>query len=380
MQLTLEQRQQATSRITLWGAAVNIILSVIKIIGGIAGHSQALLADGIHSFSDLISDAMVLIAAKHAGEDADEDHPYGHARYETLGTVALGVLLLAVGAGIGFDAIHRLNQEVIPQLPQPYTLIIAAISIISKEMLYHATKRVATRIKSSLLVANAWHHRSDAISSIIVFIGIGGTYFNYPFLDEIAALLVALMIAKIGFKLTRQSVQELVDTALSPEQIEQIRQTILSVEDVRQLHMLRTRHMGQNALVDVHIQVAPRLSVSEGHHISEMVENKLKQTFEEINDVTVHIDPEDDETAGSCTQLPLRRELVTALQEEWQSSTELKPIEDITLHYLNGRIDVEALFPLSQLSSLDAAETIKQAFRDSCKQLPCVGKCYLNFR
>ncbi|HHO58653.1 MAG TPA: cation transporter, partial [Thiotrichales bacterium] len=183
MELSLDTRKSETNRITLWGVAVNLVLSVIKIIGGIFGHSQALLADGLHSLSDLASDGMVLLASKHAGEDADEDHPYGHARYETLATVALGFLLIGVAVGIGFDAISRLNVESPPLLPHLYTLVIAAISIISKEVLYHATKRVALRIRSQMLEANAWHHRSDAISSIIVFIGIGGTYFGYPLLD-----------------------------------------------------------------------------------------------------------------------------------------------------------------------------------------------------
>lgn len=380
MTMTTDERKQATNHITLWGVAVNLLLSVIKVIGGIFGHSQALLADGLHSLSDLASDGMVLLAAKHAGEDADEDHPYGHARYETLATVGLGFLLIGIAVGIGLDAINRLNEEVQPPLPHMYTLVIAVISIFSKEFLYHATRRVAIRIHSKMLEANAWHHRSDAISSIVVFAGIAGTYYGYPLLDGIAALLVAIMIAKIGVDLARQSVQELVDTALKPEIIEQIRQTILSVDDVQHLHMLRTRRMGHNALVDVHIQVSPKLSVSEGHHISEMVENKLKQTFEDINDVTVHIDPEDDELAASCSHLPLRNELLSVLQEHWKKSERLAAIEDITLHYLDGHIDVEASYPIDQLDSLEDVRAIRQAFVQACQQVTCIGHCQLNFR
>ncbi len=380
MPLTAEQRKHDTSGITLWGVVINLILSAIKITGGIFGHSQALLADGFHSLSDLVSDGMVLLAAKHAGVDADEDHPYGHARYETLATVGLGLLLIGVAAGIGLEAISRLNQEVIPQRPLLYTLFIAGLSIISKEVLYHATMRVSVRIKSRMLEANAWHHRSDAISSIIVFIGIGGTYYGYPLLDIIAALLVAFMIAKIGIDLTRQGIQELVDTALEPEIIEQIKRTILSVEDVKQLHLLRSRRMGQHALVDVHIQVSPKLSVSEGHHISERVENRIKQTFEEINDVTVHIDPEDDEKTASCSNLPLRKELVEALFSEWQHSGILSPVHDITLHYLSGHIDIEATYPIDRLKTLEETGIIRQAYEESCHTLPCVGECYLNFR
>jgi len=379
MDLSLEQRRKETNRITLWGVAVNLFLSVIKVLGGIFGQSQALLADGIHSMSDLASDAMVLIAVKHAGEDADEDHPYGHARYETLATVALGVLLITVAVGIAYNAILRLEHPDEIVVPALYTLIIAAISIFSNEALYHATRVVAKKVRSPLLEANAWHHRSDAISSIVVLIGVGATYIGYPLLDAIAAILVALMVAKIGLDLSRQGVQELVDTALNPEMVEQIKQTILSIDDVRQLHLLRTRRMGHNALVDVHIQVSPKLSVSEGHHITESVEQALCDKFDEINDVTVHIDPEDDETSASCKDLPLRTELLLALNHEWSKHEILKNIDDVTLHYLDGHICVEASLPFKYLKQLEDAETLQIAFDAASRKISCVGESRLAF-
>jgi len=379
MELSTEQRKQETTRITLWGVAVNLVLAIIKIAGGIIGQSQALLADGIHSLSDLASDAMVLIAVKHAGEDADEDHPYGHARYETLATVALGILLMGVAIGIAYDAILRLENPDEIAVPALFTLIIAAISIISNEGLYHATRAVAQKIRSPLLEANAWHHRSDAVSSIVVLIGIGATYIGYPLLDAIAAILVALMIAKIGLDLSRQSVQELVDTALDPEMVEKIKETILSIDDVRELHMLRSRRMGHNALVDVHLLVSPKLSVSEGHHISEAVEKILIEKFDEVNDVTVHIDPEDDETAASCKHLPMRNELLQELSNQWPDNSILNNIDDVTLHYLDGHITIEASLALSHLNQLSDAETIKQEFDQACKQIDCVSNCQLNF-
>lgn len=379
MELSLEQRKKETNRITLWGVAVNLFLAIIKIIGGTLGQSQALLADGIHSLSDLASDAMVLLAVKHAGEDADEDHPYGHARYETLATVALGILLIVVAIGIAYKAVLRLESPDEIAIPALFTLAIAAISIFSNEWLYHATRRVALRIRSPMLEANAWHHRSDAISSIVVLIGIGAAYAGYPLLDAVAAILVALMIAKIGLDLSRQSVQELVDTALEPEMVEQIKQTILSIDDVRELHLLRTRRMGHNALVDVHIQVSPKLSVSEGHHITESVEQALCDKFDEINDVTVHIDPEDDETSASCKDLPLRSELLLALNHEWSKHETLKNIDDVTLHYLDGHISVEASLSFKYLRQLEDAEKLQQAFDHACKKLSCVGESRLQF-
>ncbi len=379
MEITLEQRKQETNRITLWGIAVNLMLSVIKITGGIIGQSQALLADGIHSLSDLASDAMVLLAVKHAGEDADEDHPYGHARYETLATVALGILLIGVAGGIAYDAILRLENPEDIAVPALFTMIIAAISILSNEGLYHATRAVAKKIRSPLLEANAWHHRSDAVSSIVVLIGIAATYIGYPLLDAIAAIIVALMIAKIGLDLSRQGLQELVDTALEPEMVEQIRQTILNIDDVRQLHLLRSRRMGHNALVDVHIQVSPKLSVSEGHHISVSVEKALTDKFDEINDVTVHIDPEDDETAASCRDLPLRSELLLALNHEWSKHEVLKNIDDVTLHYLDGHISVEAGLSLKHLQQLDDVESLQRAFDEANKNISSVGDSRLHF-
>jgi len=321
---------------------------------------------------------MVLLAVKHAGEDADEDHPYGHARYETLATVALGMLLIIVAVGIAYDAVVRMGHPDEIAMPALFTLVIAAISIISNEGLYHATRAVAKKIRSPLLTANAWHHRSDAVSSIVVLIGISATYIGYPLLDAVAAVLVALMIAKIGLDLSRQSVQELVDTALEPEMVEQIKQTIMGIDDVRE-HLLRTRRMGHNALVDVHIQVSPKLSVSEGHHITESVEQALCEKFEEINDVTVHIDPEDDETSASCKDLPLRSELLLALNHEWSKHETLKNIDDVTLHYLDGHISVEASLPFKYLQRLEDAKELQVSFDQASKKLGCVGESRLQF-
>jgi cation diffusion facilitator family transporter len=379
MEITTEYRKQQTNRITWWGVAVNLMLAVIKTVGGIVGQSQALLADGIHSISDLVSDGMVLLAAKHAGEEADEDHPYGHGRFETLATVVLGIFLIVVAGGIAYDAIIRLQNPEDITIPATFTLAIAAISILANEGLYHATKAVAQKIRSPMLEANAWHHRSDAISSIVVLIGIGATFYGYPLLDAIAAILVALMIAKIGLDLSKQGMQELVDTALDAETVEQIKATIMGLDDVRHMHMLRTRRMGHNALVDVHIQVSPKLSVSEGHHIAEMVEIAVTDKFDEINDVTVHIDPEDDETAASCKTLPLRSEILLTLSNEWAKHDVLKNIDDVTLHYLDGRICVEACLPIAYLADMTSAERLQQEFDQLSKQVSYIGESRLRF-
>jgi len=382
MEFTLEQRKQAMDRVTWWGVLVNITLAVSKLVVGFIAQSHALIADGFHSLSDLISDAMVLLANKHSHQDADEDHPYGHARYETLATIGVGIFLVAVALGISIDAVQRLTAagDVVEAIPATLALWVAAFSIFSNEMLYHYTIRMARKIRSKLLEANAWHHRSDSISSIVVFIGIGGAMFGWPMLDDIAAVIVGLMIAKIGWDLSRQSVQELVDTALEPEVLSAIKQKIKQVHGVEELHMLRSRRMGHNALVDVHILVDSKLSVSEGHQISEAVEYALVNNFDDINDVTVHIDPEDDEhVPNSCKELPLRDEILQRLQSCWQNIPETEHIESTTLHYLNGKIEVEIDLPLSILKSLDAAEDLKTAIQAASSDIECIRKIQIHF-
>jgi len=379
MELTAQHRHQAINQVTLWGVFVNLVLSVAKLAGGFFGQSQALIADGLHSLSDLASDAMVFVAARHASEDADEEHPYGHARFETIATVALAVLLTIVGLGIAYDAIVSLVSDEVIEKPDLFTLWIAAFSILSNEALYHYTKHVGTRIRSKLLLANAWHHRSDAISSIVVLVGIAGTQFNMPKLDVYAAVIVAIMIARIGFKLGYDSVQELVDASLEPELVQKIRQNILSHEDVLELHMLRTRRLGHHAHVDVHILVNPKLSVSEGHHISETVEKSLKESFDEINDVTVHIDPEDDEQEARSMHLPLRSDLINELRHEWSSIPELDAIDDITLHYLKGQISIEASMALEKVDDLELTKELQLRFSKASLNVPSIGHAILKF-
>ncbi len=374
MELDRHQRKNAMDKATWWGLIVNLLLSIGKLLIGFIGHSQALIADGLHSLSDLVSDGMVLLASHHSNIDADEDHPYGHARYETFATITLAVLLSVVGIGIGIDAVDRLIDYQNIATPTQFTLIVAGLSIISKEILYQYTMLVAHQVKSKLLEANAWHHRSDAISSIIVFAGIAGAIWGYPLLDSIAAIIVALMICKIGWDLGHQSFQELVDTGLEPETLHAMEAVILSVDGVNQMHMLRTRKMGHSALADVHILVSPRISVSEGHQISEAVEMALINQFDEINDITVHIDPEDDEhTENSCRHLPLRADVLSRLETYWQTIPEMQNLLHTTLHYLDGSINIELVLPLKIIQSEKEASQLKQQVEKATKKLECIG-------
>lgn len=367
-------RYRAMRRVTLIGSAIDLILGLLKLIFGFLANSQALIADGIHSLSDLATDFMVLFAAKHGSRDADETHPYGHGRFETLATVALGIALIVVAAGIAWDAVDRLfNPEELLQ-PGIWALVVAIVSVFSKEWVFHYTMRVAKKLKSSMLKANAWHSRTDAISSVVVVIGVAGTMAGLEYLDSIAAVLVGAMVAKIGWDLAWQSVHELVDTALDPERVEVIRREILNVGGVRELHMLRTRMMGGDALVDVHVIVDPKLSVSEGHYIGEKVRKRLIEEVEEVTDVMVHVDPEDDEKMKPSLDLPTRSWVRGELDALWAEQPMARYIEAIVLHYLDGRLDVEVCFPAemlrddkvdqAQLESMRRAATDLDAIRD----------------
>jgi len=366
-------------KVTVIGSVVDLVLGVAKLIAGWLAHSEALIADGIHSLSDLGTDIIVLYAAKHSHREADEDHPYGHGRIETLATVGLGIALIMVSFGIAYDAVRRMNMPELLLEPGVFALAIAFLSVVAKEAIYHYTMRAARKLRSNMLMANAWHSRSDAISSIVVVIGVGGAMLGYSYLDAVAAIAVSVMIAKIGFDLVRASTRELIDTALEPEVTEAIRKEIFSVDGVRALHMLRSRRSGGDALIDVHIQVDPRISVSEGHQIGDTVRRRLLERIDEVTDVTVHIDPEDDETESPCDQLPLRNKLIKRLQQQWADLEGVEP-EDVTLHYLDGQLQIDLLLPLSILQKHPDAKALTLEIEKAARELPEVGSVRVSFR
>jgi cation diffusion facilitator family transporter len=375
-------RYRETVKVTLIGAVIDLLLGVFKILFGFLSQSQALIADGVHSLSDLATDGIVLYAAKHAHTEADEEHPYGHGRFETVATVGLGIALLLVAVGISIDATLRLFNPEKLLIPGMGALVVAAISIVSKEAIYHYTMHVARKYNSSMLRANAWHSRSDAISSVVVLVGVAGSMAGLWYLDAIAAIGVGLMIAKIGWDLAWHSIRELVDTGLDTERVEAIRQTILDVDGVVSLHVLRTRRMAGEALVDVHIQVAPHISISEGHYVSETVRARVIKEIEEVADVMVHIDPENDEVTPPNTGLPLRRKLMAQLEQQWQGLAAARRIEEVTLHYLEGQIQVELKLPLAILeedpqSSRDAIQAQFDDVADKLEGVSAITVCYV---
>ena len=374
----LDARYQEVRKVTLVGAFVDLVLGVVKIMIGMSAGSQALVADGVHSLSDLATDFLVLFAAKHSHRAADAEHPYGHGRIETVATVILGAALIVVAIGISYDAVRRMLEPELLMHPGVLALAVAFISVLSKEAIYQYTASAARRLRSKMLHANAWHSRSDAISSIVVVIGIGGAMAGYPYLDAIAAVAVALMIAKIGWDLLWKSLQELIDTSLEDEQVDAIRNFITSVHGVQALHMLRTRRSGNDALVDVHILVDPSLSVSEGHQIGEQVRTSLIEQMEDISDVTVHIDPEDDEIAPS-KRLPLRDEILQHLEQQWQALDLGPGIDQVVLHYLDGQIHVDVFMKMEGLEA-ETMAGLSERIRAAASQVGDVGEVTVNFR
>ncbi len=283
----------AKRRATLTGAIVNLLLAVAKVLFGWLGNSQALVADGVHSLSDLVSDALVLAAARVGSRKADHDHPYGHGRIETAASGAMGVLLLAVAGGFIIDVSSRLLEP--EHLPAPGLLALATAiaSVIAKEALFRYTRRVARTVRSPLIDANAWHHRSDALSSLVVIGGICGALLGAPWLDAVAAILVAGMIGRMGWDFLWKSLQELVDTGLDREETADLRRRILAVGGVRGERQLRSRRMGARVLVDVHILVDGDISLREAHAIAQEVKRHLLEHEDDVADVVVSVEPAD---------------------------------------------------------------------------------------
>ena len=367
------ERGRATRKVALVSGVVNLLLSLAQIIVGLIAGSAALVADGVHSASDLLSDVLVWFAARHAAMAPDEDHPYGHGRFETAATLGLGILLTLVALGIVWNGLERLFDVDRP-VPGMIALVVAAVGIAAKESLYWYTIHVARRLRSEMLRANAWHHRSDAISSLVVLIGVGGAVMGFSYMDAIAAIIVGLMVAKIGWDFGRGALTELVDTALDEHQVAEAKGVIMDIDGVRSVHMLRTRRHGAEASADVHVQVAPRLSVSEGHMISQAVEDRLIQQVDVITDVTVHIDPEDDEDAPACRGLPMRGDALAALEGVWQEVADLPGEREIRLHYLAGKIEIELLLPLpADTVDSDTDADLTESLRQAAAQLPWYG-------
>jgi cation diffusion facilitator family transporter len=333
-------RKVVAQKTTFVSIVLNAVLMVLQILIGMIAHSQALIADGVHSLADLVSDFIVLIANRHSDAHPDADHNYGHSRYETVASLFLGGLLIAVGVGMMWRGGERIATiDTIPPV-RVSALAVAVLVLVSKEALFRYMLREAQRVRSAMLVANAWHARSDAASSLVVAIGIVGSLAGWRLLDPIAAAVVGFMIARMGWIFGWDALQDLSDRALDADTTSRIRSLLLSTPGVRDVHELRTRKMGDAALVDAHILVEPRITVSEGHYIAETARSRVLQD-PHVLDALIHVDPENDDERANWSGLPPREQLQHALEGR------LGPlgvrIVSLDIHYLRHGVELDIL-------------------------------------
>lgn len=287
---SVAERTRAAARSTWVSVAVNVMLSSAQIIAGVMTKSQGLIADGIHSLSDLIADFVVLLANHFSQKDADEDHPYGHQRYETAASLVLGLLLLAVGVGMLWSAVGKLQMPETIATVHITALWVAGGALLAKELLFRYMLAVAKRVKSSMLVANAWHARSDAASSLVVGVGIIVNLLGYPILDPIAAAIVGFMVTRMGWSFGWDAMHDLMDRAVDDAEVQAIKATLVATPGVSGVHDVRTRKMGDMIVVDAHLEVVATLSVEQGHDIAVLARQRVMQHHRVLNLMT-HIDP-----------------------------------------------------------------------------------------
>lgn len=365
-------RARAAQTATWISVAVNLALTVAQLIIGWMAHSQSLIAHGLHSFSDLLSDFLVIWASRQSAVPADRAHPYGHARVETAATLVLGTSLILIGAGIVWDSGWRLQAGNEAPTVGMLAFWTAVLTVLAKEGLYRYLIAVARRLRSQLLTANALHTRADAASALVVVVGIGGALLGWGFLDLLAAALMGFMILRMGAMLAWDSIKELIDTGLDETQLAAIRNSLLNTPGVLGLHELRTRRMAHQVLVDAHVQVEPWISVSEGHRIAELARARVLDQHPEVLDVLVHVDPDGEAASDQAVaDLPGREELMPLIDAR---IADLPRPERVVLHYIAGAIDVEFHFAAGAMPEQDIAPTLKERLQ----ALPMVRKLRVN--
>lgn len=293
----MKSREKEIYKVTIVGTIVNALLVAVKFVAGIMGRSSALVADAVHSLTDFVSDIVVLVFVRISGKPRDAEHEYGHGKFETLATMIIGVLLVAAGIGLLFNGAKQvwdsINGIVLPE-PTWIALAVAFISIVSKELLFRYTIKEGRRLNSDAVIANAWHHRSDVISSIGTMIGIGGAMFfgrKWRILDPIAAVVVSFFIIKAGYDIIKPAINELLEASLPKEQTDEITEIIRSVAGVKGLHNLRTRKIGNAIAIDVHVKMDGDLRLTEAHEIASRIEKAIRDHYGVESMINVHMEP-----------------------------------------------------------------------------------------
>jgi len=353
---------------TLVGAFANLLLSVAKFIGGVAGNSTALVADALHSLSDLLTDAIVLATHKIGQIPADSNHPYGHGRAETIGATIVGAVIILAGIWIGYE-VWQVIASGIKLVPTWLAAGVATFSILVNEGIFHYTRIVGERVNSPAIIANAWHHRSDAISSVAALIGILGAHFGYSIMDPLAGGVVAIMILKVGATIFAEGLRDLMDTGLSEDQTQEFQKIIDGIPEVIKFHDLRTRTLGGEIFMDIHILVDTDLTVTEGHAAAERVRRSLINAFNRVQDVLVHVDGEEDQKLlqlYSSTREDLRKIVDPMIAD---ADITLKQTR-MRVHYLKGTTLVEIYLQVDPTKSMSEIHPHFENLKERLKTAP----------
>jgi cation diffusion facilitator family transporter len=359
-------------RIIAIGALANLVLAALKIAGGIFGRSTAMLADGIHSLSDLLTDGVVLFTHKIGQLPADENHPYGHGRAETIGATLVGAVIIIAGFGLAYESWKIISTGAF-RTPLISAAVAAVFSIIINEVLFRYTRTVGEEINSPSIVANAWHHRSDAISSVAALVGIGGAMAGYPIMDPIAAILVSIMILKVGYDISFRGLSDLMDTALNEAETRRIETMINNLPGVIQTHNLRTRRIGGGVFMDVHILVDHEASVTEGHHIAENVRRELIRAVDNVQDVLVHVDTEDDDTFESiywANRFYLEKQVDPIID----SMKDIQERTHLRAHYHGGKTTLEVFIRMREGIDANEANSVAKELREYLEAIEHVNE------
>ena len=324
--------------ITILAFTINLFMAIGKGFVGFLAQSSALIADAGHSLSDLFSDLITYWSIHYSQQPKDENHPYGHGRFETVGSFIIALMLVATGVGVVWHTLERIEN---PIIPGELALWAAGISIAMKEFLYQLTYRIGKKQNSRILIANAWHHRSDAVSSIAALIGISVALLGFPLLDPIAGFLVAGLIIKSGVDIGYSSIRELTDEVAEQEVIGTILKTLEGIEGVEHFHQVRARRMGPHLLVDLHLEVNCMMSVSAAHQVAERVRWHILETMPAVNEVLIHVDAEQDSEEGEIVLMRPQAEVEQDIRNALDAIPEITGISHIYCHFLKQKLSVQ---------------------------------------
>lgn len=372
-----DARYAEAKLVTQVGTVGDTILTFGKLMVGFATGSAALVAEGFHSGADLAFDLVVLLGMKIARKKPDESHPYGHGKFEGLISLLLAAILLMVAVGVVIDAAHRMEAGNL-QAPGQMAFWAALISIITKEALFHYTVRVGRRLKSNIMMANAWHHRADSISSFAALLGIGGALLGYPVMDPVAAIAVAFFVSKVGFEIGRDAIKELTDAsdAVDDEIRQRIHQLINDIPEVLSAHFVTPRQLGPDIIVDVHVVVPLCLSASEGHQVAEQVKHRLLQQVDAVTEVVVHVDTEDDMERNIPIQSG-RNELLAWVLKEIPTNHPIVGVIRLQPNYSRNGIHLDLVLEVDESYGFEAVHADSQQL---CTRLLNADKNILEVR